>query len=88
VTPSGRLVVTRDNAKSIRSMRAMVITPWYTGCNDDLPRRLRQEAPCGGSCVSERIDLSIFALGADGAIPPTGDSRVMFRGNARRTGRR
>jgi hypothetical protein len=30
VMPSGRLVVTRDNAKSIRSMRAMVITPWYT----------------------------------------------------------
>ena len=27
--PSGRLVVTRDNAKSIRSMRAMFITPWY-----------------------------------------------------------
>jgi hypothetical protein len=45
VMPSGRLVVTRDNAKSIRSMHAMFITPWYSctgcfgrsGCNDDLP---------------------------------------------------
>ena len=27
--PSGRLVVTRNNAKSIRSMRAMFITLWY-----------------------------------------------------------
>jgi hypothetical protein len=29
VMPSGRLVVTRNNAKSIRSMRAMFITLWY-----------------------------------------------------------
>ena len=29
VMPSGRLVVTRNNAKSIRSMRAMFITHWY-----------------------------------------------------------
>jgi hypothetical protein len=28
--PSGRLVVTRNNAKGIRTMRAMFITPWYT----------------------------------------------------------
>ena len=27
--PSGRLVVTRNDAKSIRSMRAMFITHWY-----------------------------------------------------------
>jgi hypothetical protein len=30
VMPSGRFAVTRDNAKSIRSMRVMFITPSYT----------------------------------------------------------
>jgi hypothetical protein len=30
VKPSGRFAVTRDNAKSIRSMRVMFITPSYT----------------------------------------------------------
>lgn len=48
--PSGRLVVTRDNAKSIRSMRAMFITPWYTapelviGCGS-VGRTVASEVP-------------------------------------------
>jgi hypothetical protein len=48
-----------------------------SGYNDDT-------VACGSvrMCVSAHIALPILAYGADDAIPPTGDSRITFRGNA------
>jgi hypothetical protein len=58
VMPSGRLVVTRDNAKSIRSMRAMFITPWYT-------------APGVSGCptvIQKKPGIGIMASGGAGKL--------------------
>jgi hypothetical protein len=40
-------------------------------------------ASCGRSCISEHIGLSIFAHGANDAIPPTGDFEIARWGGSK-----